>query len=151
MSEKNVVRVGVGCWIFNLAGQVLLGKRKSSHGKGTWSAPGGHLEFGETPQQCAARELFEETGINLPPHAFKIIHLTNDIFPDKHYITIHCRVNNIDATPIIQEPDKCEQWQWFDLNNLPSPLFLPALNLMKQISQKKLDFVKNSTYNARSN
>lgn len=132
MSENKTVRVGIGCWIFNPMGQVLLGKRKSAHGNGTWSAPGGHLEFGETPQQCAARELFEETGIALPPASFKIISLTNDIFPDKHYITIHLRADNITAIPALKEPDKCAGWHWFDLNNLPQPLFLPALNLLKQ-------------------
>jgi len=132
MSKKQTVRVGIGCWIFNPTGQVLLGKRKSKHGFGTWAPPGGHLEFGESPQQCAARELFEETGINLSEKQFDIISLTNDIFPDKHYITIHFRANNITMIPAIVEPDKCECWRWFNLDKMPSPLFLPALNLLKQ-------------------
>jgi 8-oxo-dGTP diphosphatase len=132
MSENKIVRVGVGCWIFNPAGQILLGKRKSKHGNGTWAPPGGHLEFGETPQQCATRELFEETGITLPPFSFKIISLTNDIFPDKHYITIHCSANDVTTVPTIMEPDKCACWRWFDLDKLPEPLFLSARNLLRQ-------------------
>ena len=134
MAEEKIVRIGVGCWLFNKSGQVLLGKRLSKHGTGTWAPPGGHLEFGETPDQCAARELFEETGIKIKPNKFQTIDITNDIFPNKHYLTVHCRVDNVIATPKIMEPNKCETWQWFDLNNLPSPLFLPALNLLKQKS-----------------
>lgn len=132
MSENNIVRVGVGVWIFNPAGQVLLGKRKSKHGFDTWAPPGGHLEFGETPQHCAARELLEETGIIIPEHNFSALSWTNDIFPEKHYITLHYRANNIIAEPKIMEPDKCAQWAWFNLGKLPSPLFLAAGNLLKQ-------------------
>lgn len=32
----------------------------------------------------------------------------------------------------IMEPDKCEEWRWCDWNNLPSPLFIPIQNLLKQ-------------------
>lgn len=31
----------------------------------------------------------------------------------------------------IMEPEKCEEWNWFDFQNLPSPLFLPLRNLLK--------------------
>ena len=132
MSEKNQVHVGVGCWIFNPVGQILLGQRKSKHGINTWAPPGGKLEFGETPQQCATRELYEETGIIIPENKIYVISFTNDVFPDKHYITIHCRADNIIATPIIMEPDKCSQWKWFNFNKLPIPLFLTVVNLLKQ-------------------
>ena len=132
MVQDKFVRVGIGCWILDSTGRVLLGKRQSEHGWGTWAAPGGHLEFGETPEQCAARELFEETGIIIPADEFRIMTITNDIFDERHYITIHCCATNITATPELKEPDKCEQWQWFDVKNLPSPLFLSAQNFLKQ-------------------
>ena len=45
-------------------GEILLLKRSkdSKYGPGLWGFPAGHLEEGETPEQCATRELIEETG-----------------------------------------------------------------------------------------
>lgn len=132
MPKDSQVRVGVGCWVFNQSGQILLGKRKSEHGNGTWAPPGGKLEYGETPQQCAMRELYEETGIKISADRFGELTFTNDIFPQKHYITLHYIVKNVTAKPILMEPDKCEQWAWFDIDRLPSPLFLSAINYLSK-------------------
>lgn len=139
MAENKTVRVGVGVWVFNPNGQVLLGKRLSKHGNGTWAPPGGHLEFGETPEQCAARELFEETGLEIHTSKITPFAITNDVFKDedKHYVTIHCHAyyhNGIARFIDVKEKDKCETWKWFYLNKLPSPLFLSAKNLLKQES-----------------
>lgn len=56
--------LGVGVLVIE-NGRVLLGKRKGSHGAGTWSAPGGHLEYGESIENCAEREVLEETGLRI--------------------------------------------------------------------------------------
>ena len=44
-------------------GRVLLLNRNEEPNKGLWVAPGGKLEFDESPQECALRELYEETGL----------------------------------------------------------------------------------------
>ena len=70
--ESKTVRVGVAVILFKSPEdpRVLMGQRKGSHGAGSWSFPGGHLEFGETTEHGAARELREETGIDLPRVSF---------------------------------------------------------------------------------
>ena len=80
-------RIGVGI-IITRNNQVLLLKRLNVHGAGSWSTPGGHLEYGETPEECAAREVKEETNLDIFNISFKAI--TNDVFvtENKHYITI---------------------------------------------------------------
>lgn len=125
------VRVGVGV-IVERDGKILLGQRTIEHGENTWGFLGGHLESGETPEACAAREAMEEAGVtldNISRHAF-----TNDIFNEsgKHYITLFMRATLPQGQePRNMEPDKCAGWQWFDPAALPEPLMLPIINLLK--------------------
>lgn len=124
-------RIGVGVLIFR-DGKILLGRRLGSHGEGDWSAPGGHLEFGETPQQCAAREVLEETGLILG--ATTLGPFTNDVFysEQKHYVTLFVLAHAASGTPQRCEPEKCAGWQWFDPADLPQPLFAPLRSLLAQ-------------------
>lgn len=50
--------------------------------------PGGHLEFGESFENCATREILEETGLTVQNARF--LTATNDVMEDegKHYVTI---------------------------------------------------------------
>jgi 8-oxo-dGTP diphosphatase len=128
---ENIPKVGIGTLIVK-NGKVLFGKRKNAHGEGSWCFPGGHLEFNESWEECAIRETFEETGLKIKNIRF--VTATNDFFPaeKKHYVTIFMKAD-FDAGELqIMEPEKCEQWSWFDWNNPPQPLFTPQQNLIKQ-------------------
>lgn len=131
MTTAKEVRVGVGVLVIQ-DGKLLLGKRKNAHGEGDWSAPGGHLAFGESPAECAARELLEETGVQAK--AISNGPWTNDFFEveNRHYITVFQIVTEFSGQPKVMEPHKSEVWRWFDLNDLPTPLFRPLVNLMAQ-------------------
>lgn len=131
MKIKKHPRVGVGVIVEN-NGWILLGKRKNSHGEHTWSFPGGHLEFGESFEQCARREVQEETGLEI--RNIKFVTVTNDVFTEssaKHYVTIFMHGHYAAGTAIAMEPDKCDSWEWFAWNNLPIPLFLPITHLIE--------------------
>lgn len=130
----NRPKVGLGVIVVK-DGKVLVGKRKNTHGEGTWCFPGGHLEFGESWETCARREVSEEAGINIKD--LKFLTATNDIFEheEKHYITIVMIAQYDYGEVKVMEPDKCECWEWSDWNQLPSPLFIPTLNLVKNIDK----------------
>ncbi len=101
--------------------KLLLGKRKGSHAAGEWSCAGGHLEFGESVEDCMHRELEEETGLKIL--SYQLGSWVSTIFDSEHhYITLITFVTAFEGTPELREPDKCEGWHWFSLDNLPSPL-----------------------------
>ena len=110
-------------------GLVLLGRRRGAHGAGTWSFPGGKLDAGESPEDAAARELHEETGLT----AVRIapITWTNDVFAADglHFVTLHHLVE-ADGDPQVREPDKVEGWSWHRWDALPEPLFAPITALV---------------------
>jgi len=58
---RNSVPVG-GVFVVR-EGEVLLIKRGGTPNKGDWSYPAGYLEYNEKPEEGAARELEEETGL----------------------------------------------------------------------------------------
>jgi len=124
------VRVGIGVFVFKER-KFLMGKRLGSHGEGSWSIPGGHLEFGESFADTTEREVFEETGLHIKNIQFGAV--TNDYFEKegKHYVTIWVLSEYESGEATIREPDKFVDQDWFDFDTLPSPLFLPWEQLLK--------------------
>lgn len=135
--------VGVGVLIVSPDNRLLFGNRKSSHGAGKYQLPGGHLEYGEDPLDCAEREAEEETGLKIK--AQRIVGVTNDVFESdkKHYVTLFvwCEALDPTAEPRTMEPDKCEGWSWATFEELRSlkgdsgpgeVVFLPLDHLLSQ-------------------
>ena len=135
MSE-NSVKVGIGVFVFK-QGKLLMLKRQGSHGAGSWSIPGGHLEFGESFEDTTIREVFEETNLKIKNIRFGAV--TNDFFEDegKHYITVWMISDWASGKESIMEPDKCSKQSWYTFDDLPSPLFLPWNQLLKS------EFIEN--------
>jgi len=111
--------------------KILLGFRNAELGKNTWGLPGGKLDFGEEPINCAIRELKEETDLDVKISDLKFIGLSNAIFDNEtHYITLFYESEKFYGELKIMEPDKCNEWKWFD--KLPENLFLPFKNFIQQ-------------------
>lgn len=127
MSESP--RVGVGVIIIRDE-QVLLLKRKNVHGSGSWSTPGGHLDFGESPEECAIREAKEETGLDIRDIRFRAV--TNDLFEaeGKHYITLWMEGECLSGEAVVNAAYEMSEVDWFAWDKLPEPLFLPFRNLL---------------------
>lgn len=141
-ADPSIIRplVGVGITVIK-NGKVLLGKRKGAHGAGHWSFAGGHLEFGESIEDCAKRELAEETG--LKALSIKLGPWTNDIIEkNKHYVTVFVFVDLFEGILTLQEPHKCEGWEWFDWDSMPTPLFAPIRSLIQKTGIEQLKYLK---------
>jgi 8-oxo-dGTP diphosphatase len=140
--EEKKIGVGVGVIVFK-DNKILLGKRNGDpakalsalKGEGTWTMPGGKLHFGETFEQAAKREALEETGIVL--NKVQVIAINNDQVEDAHFVTIGLFCDDFSGEPKDMEPDEITQWQWFDLNILPSPLYFPSAKILKNYKSQQ--------------
>lgn len=125
-------------------GKVLLGHRhpdpemarSALHGEGTWTMPGGSLEFQEELEDAACREVKEETGMDIDKSKLRVISIGNEIVPDNHFVTIGYLYENPDGEPEVMEPDQITEWEWFSLDKLPSPIFPPSEKLIAAYRKK---------------
>jgi 8-oxo-dGTP diphosphatase len=120
--------VAVGVLVYQ-NGKLLFGKRLAKFGYGFYSIPGGKLEYGETIESAAARELEEETG--LKAENFTLAGYTDDTWADRHWVTIYLETDTFHGEVKNPEPDKCAGWEFYDTKKLPDPLWTPISKLLK--------------------
>ena len=130
--------VGVGCGVMLLKdNKVLLGKRHKDpdkadselHGEGTWTMPGGKLHYGETFEECARREVREETGMKLKK--VKVMCVNNDKNEHAHFVTVGLFSDDFKGEPKVMEPDEITEWKWFALDKLPEKMFFPSAKILE--------------------
>jgi 8-oxo-dGTP diphosphatase len=97
--------------------KILLGVRKNCYGAGAYGLPGGRLESNEPLEACAKRELLEEAGITAK--SLKALGVVRDFQTDHNFIHFAFVCEDFDGEVKLMEPQKCEGWEWFTLNNLP--------------------------------
>lgn len=140
--EKKKVGAGVGVILLR-RGKILLGKRNPDPDKagssfrsaGTWSLPGGKLEWGETFEHAATREIKEETGITIKNPQVISLHNTKNKFA--HFVTIGLIAKRWKGEPELIEPDQMIKWKWFDIKHLPYPRYFPSFLVIKNYLKKK--------------
>ncbi|PKN74372.1 MAG: NUDIX hydrolase [Deltaproteobacteria bacterium HGW-Deltaproteobacteria-10] len=118
-----VPRVGVGAITIH-EGRILLVKRGIEPSRGLWAIPGGTLELGETMQECAAREILEETGITIK--VGKCVYVFDFLERDEsgkikyHFVVVDFAGQYLSGQP--KGADDAEEARWFkpeELSLLP--------------------------------
>ncbi|MBI9086656.1 MAG: NUDIX domain-containing protein [Desulfobacterales bacterium] len=101
-------------------GRLALVKRAVDPKKGMWCLPGGFMELGETPEQAAARELEEETGLRGRMGPLLGVIAT----PNRDYDTV-LMVGYLvtDPTGVLIAGDDADQCRWFSPAALPPIAF----------------------------
>lgn len=121
-------------------GKYLITRRslKKEPFAGQWTVPGGKVEIHDylskprdttihwynVLENVLRREVKEETGIDLS--SVKIICVNNDKNEHAHFVTIGLFSDSFEGEPRVMEPDEITEWNWFDLDNLPQPLYFPT-------------------------
>ncbi len=129
--------IKVACEIFILKNnRLLLGKRKNCYGAGSWGLPGGHLEYGEKLIDCARRELQEELGIQ--DATLTLATIVDDPREDQHYVHVTFKLENFEGTIALKEPDRCEEWKFFPIADLPENIFIGHQKILKTFQKETL-------------
>jgi 8-oxo-dGTP diphosphatase len=124
--------VGVGVVVRSGDGRVLLAERRGEQPR-VLALPGGKLELGESLEECAVRELREETGLILEPEevrTFGCVLQPGD--PLSWVVAGVCgrlEAPAAELEPAEREPDKVGGFFWADLSALPSGLY-PATSAL---------------------
>jgi len=95
-------------------GKVLLSKRAAAPKKGQWDLVGGFVEGGETPEQAAAREVEEETGLR--PAGLRLRGAAAGSYagaPTLNFLF----TGRVSGTP--KAADDSEELRWFPLDAVP--------------------------------
>ncbi len=122
--------IGAGCGVIIIKDQkILLGLRNSDplladselHEEGTWTMPGGNIEYGESFEEAGIRECKEET--NLDVDSLEVFCVQTDLNQYNHYISVGMIAHEVKGEVKVMEPDEIVEWRWFDLDKLPDNIF----------------------------
>ena len=131
--------LAIQCWIINAKGEILLTRRKLGkvHG-GMWEPTGGLVQSGENSIQATQRELNEEIGINIFREDMKILHIYHNFRNDM--LKFVFSVNKYEGNLINNEPEKCKELKWFEVEKLPE-------NIIPKIREEILNVENSVLYN----
>lgn len=103
-------------------GRVLLLRRANTGWKDGWlSLPAGAHDGGEPLASAAARELREETGVVVAPHALRMVHLMHCRYGDSatEWLGAFFRADAWSGEPRLMESDKHDHLGWYEAQRLP--------------------------------
>jgi len=133
VGHRPILLAGAAVLVFSSEGKILLTLRSDNH---AWGLPGGCMEPGETLEETARRETFEETGVM--PAAMELMNIYSgpEVFyeypnGDQVYnVTAVYTCRDWTGTPCVHDHEN-QQIAFFNLHSLPDKIsspILPALN-----------------------
>ena len=101
---------------------LMLRRFNTGFEDGNYSIPAGRVEQGESALQASVREAYEETGLIIKLQDLKMVHIMYR-YPKKdgvERIYFFAQATSWQGNPRNTEPDKCDDLNWFRLDNLPT-------------------------------
>lgn len=115
--------------------KVLLIQRGNEPYKGHWAFPGGFMNIDETAEQCALRELEEETG--LKDVKVEQFYTFTDVNRDPRERVISIAYYGKIQLSNVKGSDDADDAQWFSLDEIPNLAFDHDLVLRKALEKIK--------------
>lgn len=97
---------------------LLLRRVNTGYEDGKYGLASGHADGGETARSATCREALEEIGIKIKPDDLKLVHTMHRRQNDER-IDLFFTTDRWEGEPQNMEPKKCDDLNWFDLNDLP--------------------------------
>jgi len=134
--SPTVTLFGVGTVVRSADGLVLVGRRCAEAGA-PLAVPGGKPEAGETAEECAVRELTEETGLVLDPSAVRTFACVLVPAGEVSWVVAgvegFLEVRAAEAGPRELEPGKFGSFRWIDPNRVTEELFPATAALLERL------------------
>lgn len=138
-NHKFMVYVTVQLLLINQDKLLLMKRKNTGYEDGKYGFIGGHLEEDEDFKTAIIREAKEETNIDIDRENLKFISIVHRKDITKNYVNIFFLCNKFCGEIKNNEPDKCDEIKWFELNKLPSNII--------QIERKVIEnYKKNNNY-----
>lgn len=131
--------IGIGAVVIHDS-KVLLVKRANPPKQGLWCIPGGKVEFGESLQQAAEREIKEETGVVIKAKAPVYVF---DLIDDGklHYIIVDLLAEYVSGVP--SAGDDADDAKWFSLQDIEQPhIDGETKRLLRKLIEQRTDILK---------
>ena len=122
------IQVCVGVMIFK-EGKVLLGKRNGKHAPGEYSFPGGRVDYMESFEDAIKRETEEESGVKIKDIKFQCL-ANIDRYSYRHDVLTGLVAEWDEGIERTDPNERIGDWGWYDLEELPQPIFLPTAILI---------------------
>ncbi len=131
-----LIMVGAGVAVFDPAGRLLLQRRADS---GEWALSGGFMELGESIEDTARREVFEETGLTLTNlKLLTVFSKPVKTLPNGDQVQV-VHVIYTSQTPegdLKTQAEEVLELRYFDLGDLPEAVFEPHRALLKEFRSR---------------
>lgn len=133
--EKHLIHSAV-YGILRKDNKILLMRRfNTGYKDGFLTLPAGHIEKDELPKETMLRELKEETGLICDFESIIGVYAMHRISNSgRTYVDYYFEILKYDGNPKIKEPQKCDEMNWYEIENIPEntlPHIKTALNHIK--------------------
>ena len=135
--ERFKAIVDVHLWLIK-DDELLLGVRKNTgYGDGALHPPAGHLEADESVVAALIREANEEIGVSIAPENVRLAHVMHNASGEGR-VALFFEVKDWQGQVTNLEPDKCDEWRWVPLADLPEPMIDYGRRALKSYASGEL-------------